>query len=175
MTCKAVTSNLSFSAVIANTSHSTFKIIAAATMASAPDFSKEDLIGTAAEFAPGAWVLGHAHYPGGMTKNMVLNNRCFVFKLKLHESLGGVAAGDDALFVWGLGNEGAIKGVKDLEEKTGLKAVALMCNGGGHHIYLKLWCEREQTFVHTMAIASSVYPNSFSCLIPNFVFSRSPW
>ena len=34
-------------------------------MNSPPDFSKEDLKGTPAEFAPGAWVLGHAHFAGG--------------------------------------------------------------------------------------------------------------
>ena len=34
-------------------------------MSSPPDFSKEDLKGTPAEFAPGAWVLGHAHFAGG--------------------------------------------------------------------------------------------------------------
>lgn len=75
----------------------------------------------------------------GISQNIVLNNRCFVFKLKLREALGGVSAGNDALFIFGLGNNGAIKGVKDLEEQTGLKAVALLCNGGGHHIYVKNW------------------------------------
>ena len=147
-------------------------------MNSPPDFSKEDLKGSPTEFAPGAWVLGHRHYAGGMlgssfstcyfelgresrifsvrdhsqdflhsnfpflsgiSTNIVLNNRCFVFKLKLREALGGVSAGKDALFVFGLGNDGAIEGVKRLENQTGLKAVALLCNGGGHHIYIKNW------------------------------------
>ena len=70
---------------------------------------------------------------------MKVNNRTFVFKLKLKESLGGVAAGNDCLFVYAPGNQKIIDGVKKLEKDTGLKAVALMNNGGGHHIFLKLW------------------------------------
>ena len=105
-----------------------------------PDFSKETLDGTPVEYAPGAWVCGEKHEPGGMA-NVKVNNRAFVFKLTLKESLGGVTAGKECLFVFGLGKEGVIRGVKDLEEKTGLKAVALMCNGSGHHIQLKKWCK----------------------------------
>jgi hypothetical protein len=32
-----------------------------------------------------------------------------------------------------------IEGVKTLEKQTGIKAVALMTDGGGHHLFLKLW------------------------------------
>ena len=42
-----------------------YPLIQEPTMSSPPDFSKEDLKGTPAEFAPGAWVLGHAHFAGG--------------------------------------------------------------------------------------------------------------
>jgi hypothetical protein len=68
-----------------------------------------------------------------------VNNRAFAFKLKLNKPLGDVSAGQDVLFIWGLGNEMVIEGVKTLEKQTGLKAVALMTNGGGHHLFLKLW------------------------------------
>lgn len=68
-----------------------------------------------------------------------MNNRAFAFKLKLNKPIGGVSIGQDVLFIWGLGNEMVVKGVKALEEQTGLKAVALMTNGGGHHLFLKYW------------------------------------
>lgn len=42
-----------------------YPLIQEPTMSSPPDFNKEDLKGTPAEFAPGAWVLGHAHFAGG--------------------------------------------------------------------------------------------------------------
>jgi len=90
-----------------------------------PDFSREDWNGTAAEYAQGAWVCGEAHAPGGI-ENLRLNNRAFVFRLTLKEDLGGVRKGNDCLFVFGLGKDGVIRGVKELEKRTGLKAVALM-------------------------------------------------
>lgn len=68
-----------------------------------------------------------------------MNNRAFAFKLKLNKSLEDVSIGQNVLFIWGIGNEMVIKGVKALEEQTGLKAVALMTNGGGHHLFLKHW------------------------------------
>jgi hypothetical protein len=70
---------------------------------------------------------------------MRVNNRAFAFKLKLNKSLEDVSIGQNVLFIWGIGNEMVIKGVKALEEQTGLKAVALMTNGGGHHLFLKHW------------------------------------
>ena len=102
------------------------------------DFSKEDLDGTAAEFAPGAWVCGEMHYAGGIS-NIPVNNRTFIFKLKLQKDCGGAAKGDDVLFLWGLGKQPTIDAVKKLESETGLKAVALGCNGGGHHIQIRYW------------------------------------
>lgn len=71
-----------------------------------------------------------------------MNNRSFVFKLKLKESLEGVAAGKDVLFVYAPGGQRIIDGVKQLEKDTGLKAVALMNNGGGHHVFLRLWYDQ---------------------------------
>ena len=68
-----------------------------------------------------------------------MNNRAFAFKLELKKPLGDVSSGHDVLFIWGIGNDMVIEGGKTLEEQTGLKAVALMCNGGGHHLYLKHW------------------------------------
>lgn len=53
--------------------------------------------------------------------------------------MGGIKAGKDALLIYGLGKDKIIQGVKDLESKTSLKAVALLCNGGGHHIQIKKW------------------------------------
>jgi hypothetical protein len=105
-----------------------------------PDFSKEDWVGTPSEYAPGAWVIGELHAAGGVS-NLKLNCRCFVYKLKLHADLGGVKKGEDCLFIYGLGKEKAIQGVKELEKTTGLKAVALMCNGSGHHMNIKKWYE----------------------------------
>lgn len=46
------------------------------------NFSKEDWNGTAVEFAPGAWVCGEIHSAGGMA-NFKVNNRAFIFRLKL--------------------------------------------------------------------------------------------
>ena len=43
----------------------TYPLIQEPNMSSPPDFSKEDLKGSPAEFAPGAWVLGNAHFAGG--------------------------------------------------------------------------------------------------------------
>ena len=70
---------------------------------------------------------------------MSLNNRTFGFKLKLKEDLGGEKKGKECLFLYGLGGKGTIEGVKKLEKETGLKAVALLCNGGGHHTYARFW------------------------------------
>lgn len=70
---------------------------------------------------------------------MKINNRAFVFKLKLHNPLCGIVAGSEVLLVYGLGKEGAIKGVKDLEKSSGLTAVALLCNGGAHHLQIEKW------------------------------------
>jgi hypothetical protein len=105
-----------------------------------PDFSKEDLKATPVEIADGAWLLGEAHNPAGML-NQTVNNRAFVYKLKLKEDLAGVKAGKDVLFVFGLGMSGVIASVKKLEKETGCKAVAMMCNGAGHHIALEHWYE----------------------------------
>lgn len=102
------------------------------------DFSKEDYKSTLVEFAPGSWVCGEVHAPGG-NKSLLANNRTFVLKLKLREDLGGVSKGKECLFVYGLGSDGAIESVKKLEERTGLKAVALLCNGSGHHIFIRKW------------------------------------
>lgn len=124
-----------------------------------PDFSKENSTGKAVAISPGVWVcgkfdlllplnlapdsrisgwIGEVHSPGGV-ENIKINNRAFVFQLTLENSLGGVPAGQDVLFVYGLGKDGAIKGVKNLEKSTGLKAVALLCNGGGHHLQIEKW------------------------------------
>jgi hypothetical protein len=102
------------------------------------DFSKEKLDGTPCMVAPGLWVSGEDHCAGG-TQNLKVNNRAFVSKLTLKNSLGGVSEGQECLFVHGLGNARTIEGVKNLEKETGLKVVALLCNGGGHHLFIKLW------------------------------------
>jgi len=70
-----------------------------------------------------------------------LNNRLFVFTLKLEETLAGVKAGKECLFVYGATNEDGVAAVQKLEKDTGLKAVALLNNGGAHHIKLKKWYE----------------------------------
>jgi hypothetical protein len=70
-----------------------------------------------------------------------LNNRAFAFKLKLKNDLCGVKKGQDCLFLYGVGNQTTVEGVKDLEKETGLKAVALLNNGGNHHILLGYWYE----------------------------------
>ena len=74
-----------------------------------------------------------------------MNNRAFAFKLKLNKSIGGLSIGENVLFIWGLGNDMVIEGVKILEKETGLKAVALMTNGGGHHLFLKHWYDNFPT------------------------------
>ena len=76
------------------------------------------------------------HHPAGV-KNFKVNNRAFVFKLTLKEDLAGVKKGKECLFVYGLGNAGIVDSVKSLEKATGLKAVALLCNGAGHHMAIK--------------------------------------
>ena len=63
----------------------------------------------------------------------------FAFKLNLKKPLGGVQQGKDALFLYGIGSDRTVSGVKALEEKTGLKAVAMLNNGGNHHILLRYW------------------------------------
>jgi len=47
----------------------------------------------------------------------------FAFKLKLKKDLGSHSAGSDVLFLYGLGTEPSVQGIKKLEETTGLKAV----------------------------------------------------
>ena len=103
-----------------------------------PDFSKEDLEGTPVEVCPGVYVCGEAHHPAG-TQNLNWNNRSFLFRLTLKKNLGGAKAGDEVLFVNGLGKQATIDKVKVLEKEIGLKVVALLCNGGDHHISIKLW------------------------------------
>lgn len=107
-------------------------------MSTKPDFSKEDLIGTPVEYAPGCWVAGELHHPVGV-KNAKLNNRAFIYKLTLKEDLAGVKAGSKCLFVFGLGKKPILEGIQKLQESTGLKVVALMCNGGSHHINIKFF------------------------------------
>jgi hypothetical protein len=102
------------------------------------DFSKEKLDGIPRLVAPGLWLSGEAHCAGGI-QNLKVNNRAFIFKLTLKESLAGVSKGKECLFVHGLGNAKTIEGVKNLEKETGLKVIALLCNGGGHHTFIKLW------------------------------------
>lgn len=70
---------------------------------------------------------------------MKVNNRTFGFKLTLKEDLGGEQKGKECLFLYGLGGKATIEAVKKLEKDTGLKAVALLCNGGGHHTYARYW------------------------------------
>ena len=73
-------------------------------------------------------------------KNLKLNNRMFAFQLTLKKELGsGMEVGKEVLFLYGLGDIRTVHGVKKLEVQTGLKAVALLNNGGIHHIYLKYW------------------------------------
>lgn len=60
--------------------------------------------------------------------------------MTLKESLGGVAKGKDCLFIFGA--HANPQSIKDLEKETGLKAVALLNNGGGHHIALKPYYEQ---------------------------------
>ena len=74
---------------------------------------------------------------GDRAGNMSLNNRSFAFKLTLKKDLDGVKKGRECLFLYGLGGKGTIEGVKKLQDETGLKAVALLCNGSGHHTYLR--------------------------------------
>jgi hypothetical protein len=70
---------------------------------------------------------------------MKINNRAFGFKLTLQEDLGGEKKGNDCLFLYGLCGTATIRAVKKLERDTGLKAVALLCNGGGHRMYARYW------------------------------------
>ena len=102
------------------------------------DFSKEDLEGTPVPVADGVWVCGEDHHPAG-TQNLKWNNRSFVFRLKLHKDLAGVKKGNDVLFINGLGKQPTLEKVKLLSKETGLQVVALLCNGGDHHISIKLW------------------------------------
>lgn len=68
-----------------------------------------------------------------------MNNRLFVFKLKLKKDLAGKTKGSDVLFVYGATNDAGVESVKKLEKETGLAAAALMNNGGAHHIFLRKW------------------------------------
>ena len=102
------------------------------------DFSKETLDGRAALVYPGVWVIGELHYAGGL-KNTKVNNRAFVMQLTLREDLAGITKGNECLFVHGCAGKTTIHAVKQLEKETGLKAVALLNNGGAHHTYIKLW------------------------------------
>ena len=103
-----------------------------------PDFSKETLDGQAVEIGPGAWVLGVAHTAGGIA-NLKLNNRMFAFKLKLKKDLGSHSAGSDVLFLYGLGTEPSVQGVKKLEESIGLKAVRFHLFAYYMHITLMIY------------------------------------
>jgi hypothetical protein len=108
------------------------------TLSPKPDFSKEDLEGTPVEVCPGVYVCGEAHHPAG-TQNLNWNNRSFIFRLKLVKDLAGVKAGREVLFINGLGKQATLDKVKGFEKTIGLKVVALLANGGDHHVSIKLW------------------------------------
>ena len=76
------------------------------------DFSAEEF-DQAVPFFEGCWVIAHKHNPG-LSSNLELNNRTFVFKL------ANRVTGSAELVVFGVGDAPAVAAARKLQADSGL-------------------------------------------------------
>jgi hypothetical protein len=99
------------------------------------DFSGESWEGgMAAQLYEGVWSIGDHHTPALVAGLPIINNRCFVFRLKDVED-------GDFLLAIGVAGNNAIQGLQALARDMKLPVRFVLSQGANHHMFLERWYE----------------------------------